>query len=88
MVRPTIHLYGTSGDELLRQITEARDQLASALIALQATAPYGRDFPGPGAIEIATAEYRERVTKLQAVLDVLCELYEHIDEHIEARHER
>lgn len=81
---PTVHLGGTSGEELLENINKARTALALALDAIAATAPHGRDYPAtvkdaayylpgqatPGFTQ-ALLQHGARVDKLQQVHDEL-----------------
>ena len=44
MMVPTIHLNGTSHDELLRQILDAKEAIRKAVEALANAAPNMRDY--------------------------------------------
>lgn len=63
---PTVHLNGTSREELIRQLQQAVTALMEAHYALENAAPHGRDYypQGEGAIQQAIAEHRERLMKL------------------------
>jgi hypothetical protein len=63
---PTVHLNGTSREELCLQLQRADDALLAAYEALSATAPHGRDYypQGEDAIVKATAEHRSRLRRL------------------------
>jgi len=71
MMFPTIHLNGTSGDDLLSQTTDALIALADAIKALQSMGPHGRDYyvQGPRVIDAAMGEHLARIEKLEAVQD-------------------
>jgi hypothetical protein len=66
---PTIHLNGTSRDELHEGYRTALFALDAAINAVSATAPNGRDFypQGPDAINAATREHLKRMNELQAM---------------------
>ena len=77
---PTIHMNGTSKDELESQIDGARLALDQALVALHGAAPNARDYypQGPDAYRVAAGQHRARVEMLQKVLGELGELAEGI----------
>ncbi len=70
MRTPTIHLNGTGKDALLDQATDACDALESALEAMSAAAPNGRDYypQGPAAIGEAMREQEGRIAAVRSVL--------------------
>jgi ABC-type transporter Mla subunit MlaD len=75
---PTVHLNGTSADELVEQLCAVSNKLVDAIYALRGAAPNGRDFypQGPDALNKAIAEHSARVTKLldlKAEIDTLAE---------------
>jgi len=80
MMFPTIHLNGTSGDDLLGQTVDAMLALSDAFKAIQAANPNGRDYyvQGPWAIDLAENEHRARLAQLEAVQADLVALYESI----------
>lgn len=80
MIKPTIHLNGTSANALLDQYTTAGDAVRLALEALGNAAPNGRDYypQGPAAFEQARKEHDARTAKLREVLVDLGELAEHV----------
>lgn len=82
MMIPTIHLNGTSREELERQLQDAVTALHAAMTALQAAGPNGRDYylQGPDAISWAIAEHSTRIQKVKEVYDELMEMYEKITE--------
>lgn len=69
MMAPTIHLNGTSRDELIAQLETASLALYDAEQALAGMAPHGRDYypQGPQALEQALAEHGARLQALQAL---------------------
>lgn len=69
LLPPTIHLNGTSKDELLNQLEAVVSALDAALAAINAAAPNGRDFypQGPEALTKAQAAFDERVLALRRV---------------------
>lgn len=77
---PTIHLNGTSKAELFETIFTALDAIAEARIALEATAPNGRDYYPQGdlAIRQAIAEHRTRLVLLETIYDELHAIAEHV----------
>ena len=69
MIFPTVHLNGTSGDDLLSQTTDAMLALSTALDALKIMGPHGRNYyvQGPRVIDAAMDEHIARIEKLEAV---------------------
>ena len=69
MMFPTVHLNGTSGDDLLSQTTDAILALSTALDALKIMGPHGRNYyvQGPRVIDAAMDEHIARIEKLEAV---------------------
>lgn len=80
LMKPTIHLNGTSRDNLAEPLEQARTAVRKAIEAVQATAPNGRDYypQGPDAIRTATIEHGNRLNYLQIVDRELAELHEHV----------
>lgn len=78
MIHPSIHLNGTSKEELARQIEQALTDLNRALGSLEQAAPNARDYypQGDGAFKQARAEHTGRVGKLCEVREDLETLYE------------
>lgn len=62
MTFPTVHLNGTSGDDLFRQVCEAGSALRRALAAMSEAAPNARDYYPQGdlAFRAAVREHDER----------------------------
>lgn len=77
---PTIHLNGTSKAELFETYFTALDAIASARVALQASAPNGRDYypQGDNAIRQATADHVARLRLLETIYDELHAIAEHV----------
>lgn len=77
---PTIHLNGTSREELLGQLCDAIVAINAAVRATEAACPNARDYYplGPDAIKQALAEHTARIHKLQSVNRELNEIAEAI----------
>lgn len=90
MLVPTVHLNGTSAENLIRPLIEARRALRHALQAVDETAPNGRDYypQGDDAIGVATREHLRRLDRIQAVSRELDELLEGVQEQADARLQR
>jgi len=73
LARPTVHLNGTSRDELRRAYENASQAVFRALDAVAQASPNGRDYypQGPDAIITAGKQHRERTKKLHEVLEEL-----------------
>jgi hypothetical protein len=76
MIKPTIHLNGTSKDALTKQYNDAVKVLRGALQAVEDAAPNARDYypQGDGAALQAIREHGERLKKLRSVLEEMTEL--------------
>ena len=83
MTYPTVHLNGTSRDDLERQIENASLACRKAIIALEEAQPNARDYytQGGDALRSAIREHNARVAKIQDVLNQLSDIYEHIVNH-------
>jgi ferritin-like metal-binding protein YciE len=70
MIHPTVHLNGTSKDELLRQWLDAYHALREAREKMFDAMPHGRDYypQGDGVIYKAQDEHRARIEKINEVL--------------------
>ena len=89
MVRlPSVHMNGTSKDELIRQNMDAYRAVETALDVLSKAAPHGRDYyPQNGLNEgvydtpfiLADQDHHDRLLKLASVRDDLLELIGGID---------
>lgn len=73
---PTVHLNGTSKDDLLKGLENASYCLTQAYEALKQTAPNGRDYypQGNEALGKATEEHMDRLRRLDAINDEIDEL--------------
>jgi hypothetical protein len=69
MIAPTVHMNGTSRDELIRQLETAYDALNTAIEALTAASPNARDYypQGPHAYSQASNEHTARLGALHTV---------------------
>lgn len=69
MTYPTVHLNGTDGRDLLRQLCEAMIAIREAVSKVVAAGPNARDYyvQGPGAFGQAQDEYNSRIDRLEAV---------------------
>lgn len=85
---PTLHLNGTSFDELSAQYGEATEAVQRALRALPS--PNGRDYypAGPAAYDAARREHDVRCARLRAVLDELVVVFGDINDQNDARASR
>lgn len=80
MKTPTIHLNGTSRDELICGYIAAMEAIQAAIDKLCSTAPNSRDYytQGDGAFRKAAIEHASRVRRLEAVRLELQEIAEAI----------
>jgi hypothetical protein len=80
MMKPTVHLNGTSEGELLKQLGEARVAVLTAEEKLRKAWPNGRDYypQGDRALMVAETEWRERSLALKGIADDLYKLMEHV----------
>lgn len=78
--KPTVHLNGTSRRYLLETHQRAFGALGEALEAIKAAAPNGRDFypQGERAIVDAIEQHRDRLLRIQTVMNEVATLLEHI----------
>ncbi len=69
LIAPTIHLNGTSKEELLDKLTGALTTLNSALNAVALTAPHGRDYylQGENAHAQARGQHNDRLRRLEEI---------------------
>jgi len=77
---PTIHLNGTTRDELIRQNCDAAEAVRVAIQAVRNAQPNGRDYypQGDGAIDEALRQHRRRMQDLEAIERELMEIAENI----------
>ena len=82
VTKPTVNPNGTSPGELLEQHELAISGLRSAISTLAAAAPNCRDYQiaTPDAFASATNEHRDRLARLESVMDELEQLAEHISD--------
>lgn len=80
MIFPTVHLNGTSKDEMIDRLSDAGSAVHKAIDALIDARPNARDYypQGPDAFAQADREHNERLTKLRAVYDELAQMHEHL----------
>lgn len=80
MILPSIHLNGTSLQELLDQTLLAAHALNTALSAMETANPNARDYypQGHQAFLAAQEEHQARCRKVKAVLEELAQLAEGI----------
>jgi hypothetical protein len=78
--RPTVHLNGSSGAELLGALRDATAAIRIASVALRTTAPHGRDYypQGPIAFNVARDEHYARQEALNAIESDLSALAAHV----------
>lgn len=76
MITPSIHMNGTSRDELVQQVCSAAEAVQNAMDALSKACPNGRDYypQGDRAIGKALSEHRDRMARLKSVHDELSEI--------------
>jgi len=77
---PSIHLNGTSREDLVKQLLDANLALIKAIEAVRHAAPHGRDYypQGPEAITKAMAEHKSRLRRLGEVRTELNQIAEAI----------
>lgn len=84
LIKPTIHLNGTSGRDLLESYLKAIDAIRDAVIILGEASPNGRDYypQGEAAIREAANQHKARVDKLLEANEELIQLAEHCQQFI------
>jgi hypothetical protein len=75
MITPTINLNGSDPDYLATQLRAAVQALSTASDHVADTSPHGRDYPIPGAFQVARAEHDERLRQLTALREELKAIY-------------
>ena len=87
---PTIHLNGTSPQDLLDGYRAAMDAVQAAGEALAKCGPNGRDYypQGPDAIGVAADQHRMRREAVMAVYDELVALAIHCNDAVMEREAR
>ncbi len=78
MTFPTVHINGTSRDELLRSYESAYNAVQAAIAAVIDSGPHARDYyvQGPDAFTKASNEHCDRITRLADVRNELLVLLE------------
>jgi len=79
---PTIHLNGTSCQELMDQIVNVERAGRKMLQALYDASPNGRDYytQGDNAFHEVQSEHQDRVKRIQSVIDEIQEIADSISE--------
>lgn len=87
MTKPTIHMNGTSPDDLLEQYRNAMDAIQAAGEMLAQCGPNGRDYypQSPEALTSAIDEHRSRRERIEAVFEEVQELAMHCMDAVEER---
>lgn len=83
---PTVHLNGTSGEELQEQIEGASRAVTIAICKIRGAWPNGRDYyiqDGDDPLREAHREWNTRVSKLEEVERELSEIAEDIGKQLE-----
>lgn len=70
LIIPTVHLNGTSQNDLLQQLIDATSTLRTAREAMQKAAPNGRDYyvQNDNALRTAIQQHTDRLTKIDEVI--------------------
>lgn len=87
---PTIHLNGTSADDLLEQQCNAASAIREAITAVANAGPNGRDYypQGPQVLAVAMQQHCARLQKLQDVLTELEQIAEYVADQQTRREKR
>lgn len=87
MLFPTIHLNGTDPQVLLKKLEEAAMAINTAMEALQAAAPHGRDYypQGDDVFFVAQREHIERQASLEKVSRDVEKLAWHVQDQIDVK---
>lgn len=77
---PSVHMNGTSRQDLLNQNRAALEALDAAILAMHAATPNARDYyvQGPSAFRTAQAEHRARLTAVKQVREEYLTLAMHL----------
>ena len=80
MKTPTVHLNGTSRDELESQLTTALDAARVLISALESAGPNARDYypQGEGAFSVARTEHTARLNSIVRVREELYAMLESV----------
>jgi hypothetical protein len=89
-VFPTIHLNGTSPEDLLFEAMTARDQLVHAVDAMRGAHPNARDYypQGVDAVAAAIREYDAHYVAVSAAAAFFAAYAEHIADALDQRASR
>lgn len=90
VIKPTVHLNGTSGKQLLKQNLDAIRAVDAAQNALAEAAPHRRDYytqDGDGLLQ-AQVEHRRRMRKLEEIKSELWEIAKDIQDQNDKRERR
>lgn len=77
---PTVHLNGTSRDELVSQVSGAHEAVCKAILKLREASPNGRDYYVTGTISKAMDEHAARLTHLETVAGELETIWQGISD--------
>ena len=79
MIKPTLHINGTSRPALFECYVDAMVAVEAAIDTLRKAIPHGRDYypQGDGAYAEATKEHQERIKALNKIAIELHALAEH-----------
>lgn len=90
MIKPTIHMNGTSADALFDSLAHASGALAAALRGLETTRPNARDYypQGDAAFKQAQVEHAARVAHVLGVRQEIQALAEHVADERDAQANR
>ena len=80
MIKPTVHLNGTSAQALFDGYREAGHAVRAAIEAVCLVYPHGRDYyvQGTEQVQAAVREHEARAAALRAILKDIDELIEHV----------
>lgn len=83
MIKPTVHINGTSREELMEQYRDIGAAARELLAKISAAWPNGRDYypQGDNAHGTAADEMSARRERIQTVLDEIIELHQHVADH-------
>lgn len=90
MMIPSIHLNGTSGNDLYKEVCDALGALRKAKNAICAAAPNARDYypQGNDAFKVASAEFKSRLDRLDSIITEYETIAEAIADAMEERASR
>jgi glucose-6-phosphate 1-dehydrogenase len=84
LIKPTVHMNGTSAKSLAEQYANAGYALNAAIMALEAIDVNGRDYypQGDGVIQDAIKQHAERIRQVVQVREENTELWAHCDQFV------